>query len=158
MSFRGEYLIFNKGGLVRDIIPNTVVEQGQIRLFEAVFQNITAAKPMGTLEIALIDEVPTYNGLIAAITTEPTAAGGYARQTLTPTLANWPVDSINGEGRVTSALVTFGPATADFSRVYSRFMLSELAGEIISYSSPLSIPKLVLNTESVAVAYRMYNR
>lgn len=158
MSFKGEYLIFNKGGLLKYIIPNTVVQQGQIRLYEAIFQNQTALKPMGSLEIALIDEVPSYVGLIAAITTEPTLTNGYARQVLAPTTANWTVDTINSEGRVTSATVTFTAAGGDFSRTYSRFMLSEVSGEIISYSSPISAPRLVLDTESVNVAYRMYNK
>jgi hypothetical protein len=155
---RGEYLIYNKGGLVKEIIPNTVVEQGQIRIYEAVFQNATALKPMGTMEIALIDEVPSYAGLVAAITTEPTLTNGYARQSLTATTANWTVDTINGVGRVTSAVKTFTAAGGDFSRAYSRYMLSEVGGEIISYSSPISAPRIVLNTESVNVAYRMYNK
>ena len=119
----GEFLELNKGGLIKNIIPNTVVEQGQIRLLESVFQNATAGKPMGTLEIALIDEVPAYGALIAAITTEPTVAGGYARQALTAVLANWTVDSVNGEGRVTSAVVSFAAVGANYSRTYSRYML-----------------------------------
>jgi len=156
MSFRGEYLVYNKGGLVKEIISNTVVEQGQIRMYEAIFQNQSAGKAMGSLAIALIDEIPAYGGLITAITTEPSVTNGYARQVLTPVNANWTIDSINNEGRVTSATVTFTAAGGDFSRTYSRYMLSEVGGEIISYSSPISAPRLVLNTESVIVAYRMY--
>lgn len=156
--FRGEFLLYNKGNLVRDIIPNTVVEAGQKRMLEAVFQNATAGKPMGTLQISLIDEVPAYGALIAAITTEPTSQGGYARQSLTAVIANWTVDSINGEGRVTSSTVTFTASGADFSRTFSRFMLSETSAEIISYSSPISAPRLILNGQSQAVAYRMYKK
>lgn len=156
--FHGEYLIYNKGGLIKYIIPNTVTEQGQIRMYEAVFQNATAGKPMGSLEISLIDEVPSYSGLIAAITTEPTSQGGYARQVLTATTANWSVDSINGEGRVTSATVTFTASGADFSRAFSRFMLSEQGKEIISYSSPIASPRLILDSQSQIVAYRMYKK
>jgi len=157
MSLCGEYLEYNKGGLIKNIIPNTVVQQGQIRFYEAVFQNASAGRPMGTLEIALIDEVPGYSGLIAAITTEPTVTNGYARQSLTAVIANWTVDTINGEGRVTSAIVTFTAAGGNFSRTYSRYMLSEVGAEIISYSSPITAPRLVLDTESVNVAYRMFN-
>ena len=153
----GEFITFTKEG--KEIITcNTVVEQGQKRIFEAVFQNLTVGKPMGTLEIGLIDEIPSYSGLIAALTTEPTSAGGYARQTLTPVVANWTVDSINGEGRVTSATVTFSAVGADFSRTFSRYFLAEQGGEIISYSSPISAAKLLLDGQSQNVAYRMYNR
>ncbi len=155
--FRGEFIQIEDDGS-EVIICNTVVEQGQIRLFEAVFQNQTAAKPMGTLEIGLIDEIPAYNGLIAALTTEPTAQGGYARKPLTPVIANWTVDSINGEGRVTSATVNFAAVGADYSRAFSRFFLAEVGGEIISYSSPISAAKLILNGQSQNIAYRMYNK
>lgn len=158
MGFRGEFVELNKGGLVKNIIPNTVVQQGQQRILEAAFQNLTTLKPLGTLEIALIDEVPAYGDLIAAITTEPTSAGGYARQTLTPVIANWVVDSVNGEARVTSAVVSFTATGADYSRTYSRYMLSEASAEIISYSSPISAPRLILDGETVNTQYRMYNQ
>ncbi len=154
--FRGEYFYLNPITGEEVIVCNTIVEQGQQRILEAVFQNQTAAKPMGTLEIGLIDEVPAYGGLIAALTTEPTAQGGYARQTLTPVVANWTVDSINGEGRVTSATVAFSAVGNDFSRTFSRFFLAENGGEIISYSSPISAAKLILNGQTQNIAYRMY--
>jgi len=153
---RGEYLVYNKGGLVKDIIPNTVVQQGQLRIYQSVFNNASVGMPMGTMEIALIDEVPSYLGLIAAITTEPTVQGGYARQPLLADTANWTVDTINSEGRVTSATVTFTATGADFSRPYSRFMLVEQGAELVSYSSPIDSPTTVLTGQSVLVAYRMY--
>lgn len=156
--FRGEYITYNKGGLINSITPNTVVQSGQKRMLQAVFQNQTSGKPMGTLQIALIDEIPSYVGLIAAITTEPTSQGGYARQSLTPVDANWTVDSINGEGRVTSATVTFTASGADFSRTFSRYMLLESGSEIISYSSPISAPLLILNGQSTQIAYRLYKK
>jgi hypothetical protein len=155
MKFKGRYILYFKGQKPI-ILENSIVGLGQQRLLQAAIQGVTL--PITAFQVGLMDETPAYGANLASITTEPTAAGGYARQTLNANTTDWTVNSSGDEYYAESALLTFTATGADFSRTFSRMFLMESAGELISYSSPLAAPLLLLDTQSFQARYQIYLR
>lgn len=154
MQMRGEYVIQLPNCEKEIVLPNTLVQNGQNRLMQAALQS----SAISGFAVGVMDEVPAYTALIANITTEPTSAGGYARQAIAASAAGWTISSVNGEARCESATVTFTASGADFSRAFSRFFLidTSVGGDLISYSSPLNASILLLDGQSFSLRYRLY--
>lgn len=155
--FKGEFVFINPISGDEGVLCNTVLENGQQRFMEAIFQQAT--KSIVTFQLGLFDEIPAYTADVADITTEPTAAGGYARQNLVSDITDWPIVGLqNGMGYAESKTLTFTASGADYSRAFSRAFLMESGGEILAYSSPLQSPKLLLDTDSFQIKYRIFNQ
>ena len=152
MSFRGEFVCFDHQKNKELVVPNTVIQLGQTRLMQAAMQGNSIA----IFNLGVIDEVPSYTDNVADLTTEPTSAGGYARQAINGDAVDWTITSVNGEARVESKTVTFTASGADFSRAFSRFFLMENGGNLIACSSPLPNAVLLLDGQSYSIRYRLY--
>ena len=153
--FKGEFVI-HPGTPQEIIVPNNVMENGQFRFMEALFHQATRA--LTSFDIGLFDEVPAHTADLADVSTEPSAAGGYARITRTSAVANWSLTTVNGETYSESTIMTWTATGAAFSRAFSRLFIMETGGEILAYSSPLPNPITLLDTQSFSAQYRLFNR
>lgn len=158
---RGEYLIYNPEDASRIVIPNLITDEGEEEFLKMLMQNVSAVAGGADFYIGMLDETPVENLTLSAITTEPTAAGGYSRKAVTRDNTDWPtIATINGHKCITSVAVTFAASGADFSRTFSRLFLcsvaSGTAGKLYSVSGPLVSPLLLLDGQSRQVQYRLY--
>lgn len=160
---RGEYLFWDLAQPFREpvVVPNLIPDDGETEFLKMIFQNVSAVAGGADFYVGLCDQVPTESLLLSGITTEPTGAGGYARQPLTRDSTDWPtIATVNGHLCITSVPVTFTATGADYSRTFSRFFLTSVAsgsaGKLYSVSGPLVSPLLIIDGASYDAAYRLY--
>lgn len=101
------------------------------------------------------------NGNLLGITDELAAINGYARQAFTRDAIGTPtVDVINGLAHTRSKVVTFAASGGDFSGVYSRFFIcnvaSGTAGLLYSFSAQIDPAILITDGSSEDVQYDFY--
>lgn len=163
---RGEYVItIHKGGDEDDeeiIVPNTLVQEGQEKLWHALFNNDDLTDVF--FEFGAFAEVPVYTTLHAAqYVSEPTIGiGAYSRQVQNPT--GWTIVAVNNEVYAESPSQVFTATGADFDKPIDRFFMVLVIEEpaattnryLASYSSALAAPVTVLDTQSYTVKYRAY--
>ena len=145
-------------------IPNIVTEEGELAFLKMIVQAHTGdVAPGADFFVGLCEQAPEDDDTLVSITTEPTSAGGYAREALARTAGAWP--SITKVGSATlaqSIAVTFTATGADFSRSFNRAFLTNVAsgtsGLLLCYSGALPTPKTLLDTESISVKYELYLR
>ena len=78
----------------------------------------------GDFFVGVCDQIPVSDDTLASITSEPSSAGGYARQPLSRDATGWPtIDVVNGEVRWLSAAMIFAASGADFSTGFTRLFL-----------------------------------
>lgn len=160
---RGQFVLFPNTDR-QIIIPNRVVNEGEDSFLRMIFQgNVVDVALGGNFYVGLCEEVPDEEDLLSTITTEPTSAGGYAREALTRDATGWPtVQLVNTDYMVESKTVTFTASGADFSRSINRLflcnVLSGTGGKLFAYSGPLANSLTLLDGESLPLKYQFFLR
>jgi len=163
---RGEYIItLHKGGDEDDeeiIIPNTLVQEGQEKMWHALFNNDDLTNL--TFEFGAFAEVPVYaTNWAAQFASEPTVGvNGYARTSLNPT--GWTIAAVNNEVYAESPNQVFTAAGGPFDKAFDRFFMVLVIEEpaatinryLLSYSSALAQAITLLDTQSYTLKYRAY--
>ena len=126
-----------------------------------IFQDVTTIAGGSNWYIGLCNETPDESAGLADISTEPTSAGGYARQALVRNATDWPtVTTVNGHVVIRSATVTFSASGADFSGDITRAFLtsasSGTSGKLYSFSGALTTALTVVDGQSFAMQYEAY--
>lgn len=146
------------------VVPNLITDEGEKSFLKMIMQadviDVTAG---GNFFLGLSEETPGETDTLATITTEPTSAGGYARQSFARNLTGVPtVEIINDAHRAVSLLLTFAAVGADFSRSIQRAFLTNIlsgtAGLLFSYSGLLPNPITILNGNDIQVKFELFLR
>ncbi len=111
--------------------------------------------------VGLCDQIPDAEDTLADITTEPSSAGGYARQPLSRDVTGWPtIEVVNGEVRWVSAAFVFAASGADFSTEFTRLFLCNVvsgsSGKLFGYSGAYSSEILLLDGQSKTMKFELY--
>ena len=156
----GEYLIWLPDG-TELVIPNLIPDGGKDEFYKMIFQNVTAIAGGANWYIGMCDQLPAAANVLTDITTEPTVTFGYARKAVVRSAVGWPtISAVNGRRAITSLAVTWTAAGGPFSRTFSRLFLTDQAagtvGKLYSLSGAITVPLVVLDTQSVLASYRLY--
>lgn len=124
-------------------------------------QELLSGESQATLYIGLFDqELDQLDASTTAITTEPTSAGGYARIALTRSYADWPTqETVDGQVKTQTKLLTFSAAGADFSRAYSRMFLCDAPsgnGNLYGFSGAIAAARLLLDGEAEEMYFALF--
>jgi len=117
----------------------------------------------GNFYVGLCNQTPAFSDTLVSITTEPTSAGGYARQPLSRDATGWPNTNINvnGENLWRSAILTFAASGADFSDPFTRLFLcnvvSGTAGILFAYSGASPSEILILDGTSRDLIFEIFS-
>ncbi len=160
---RGQFVFF-PGTVKEFIVPNLITDEGEKAFLEMIMRaNIADVSAGGNWFLGLCEETPGETDTLATITTEPTSAGGYARQSFTRDATGVPtVEKINDAFRAVSVQITFTASGADFSRTIQRAFLCNIvsgtSGLLFTYSGLLPNPLLVVDGDSLPVKYELFLR
>lgn len=143
------------------IIPNLVPDTGEEDFLQAIFQNVFPIAGGGNFYVGLCNQIPADTDTLASVTTEPTSAGGYARQAITRDATGWPtITTINGHKAIRSTTETFSASGADFDAAITRAFLSDqssgTSGALFSYSGALTASLTVLDGQSFQMQYECF--
>lgn len=143
------------------VIPNRVVDEGEEEFLKMIFQDVTTIAGGANWYVGLCNQTPAETDTLASISTEPSGAGGYARQALVRSNVGWPTIGVAGGHKyIESATVTFSASGADFSVAFTRFFLcspaSGTSGKLYSFSGALTAALLIADGQSYAAKYRLY--
>lgn len=164
---RGRYKIWlperlRKVALGPDIVlENRITDVGEIEFLFNIVRNASLVAGGGNYFFGLCNQIPNETDTLADISTEPTVAFGYARQSITRDSIGWPVQEvINGHNLVRTKVMTFVASGGDFSVAFSRFFMTDqtsgLSGLLYGYSGALTVPLLLLDGESFTAQYELY--
>ena len=158
---RGEYIVTDADGN-EQVIPNTLVAEGQEKLWHALFNNDDLTDL--TFEFGAFAEVPVYaSGYSAQYASEPTiGVGAYARTVQNPT--GWTITATGSEVYAESPNQVFTATGAAFDKAFDRFFMLVVIEEpaatttryLASYSSALAAAISLLDTQSYTIKYRVY--
>lgn len=146
------------------IIPNLITDEGEESFLKMIMQaDVIDVSAGGNFFLGLCQETPGETDTLASMTTEPTSAGGYARQSFARNTTGVPtVEQVNDAYRAISLTLTFTASGADFSRAIQRAFLCNVAsgasGILFSYSGLLPNPLTILDGESFPVKYELFLR
>ncbi len=160
---RGQFVFF-PGTPKEFIVPNLITDEGEKAFLEMIMRaNIADVSAGGNWFLGLCEETPGEADTLATITTEPTSAGGYARQSFTRDATGVPtVEKINDAFRAVSVQITFTASGADFSRTIQRAFLCNIvsgtSGLLFTYSGLLPNPLLVVDGANLPVKYELFLR
>lgn len=158
---RGQYII-NPGTRQEIILPNTVVDAGEVAFLKMCLQGDGSVVSVGgNYYIGLCGDGQTETTTLSTLVGEPTATNGYARQAITRDTTGWPlVDLVVGTARARSRAVTFSASGGDYNTAFTRFFLcsvgSGTSGVLFSYSAPLPEAYLLKSGNAFPVAYELY--
>ena len=159
----GQYRFFP--GTKREIVvPNLITDEGEESFLKQILQaDVVDVSAGGNWFLGLCQETPGETDTLASITTEPTSAGGYARQPFARNSTGVPtIEQVNDAFRGVSLELTFAASGADFSRSIQRAFLcnvvSGTAGILYSYSGLLPNAITILNGADIAVKYELFLR
>lgn len=157
MNTHGEFTFYDHRGNIIEKVPNIVPYEGASLVLDVFCRAVVP-----TFYVGLCNQIPTKLDLLSSITSEPTSAGGYARQALARNSTDWPtLDTVNNVPRCKSKTVPFAASGADFSAAFSRAFLctvvSGTAGTLIAVSGALTTPLTILNGQTKYVSYELYN-
>lgn len=153
---RGEYVIRNNAGEILDIVPNSLVGEGQAAMMQALFNH--DSEPTLSFAIGLFSEVPAFGAVHQdPFTTEP-VGNGYVRAA--HAAAGWTIVAQNEEVYAESTSVAFTAAGGDFDKTFNRFFLvltfTAPDTSLVSYSSALAAAVQLLDTQTYNVSYRVF--
>lgn len=146
------------------IVPNLITDEGEESFLKQILRaDVTDVSAGGNWYLGLCEETPGETDTLASITTEPTSAGGYARQAFTRDATGVPtIELVNDAFRGVSITLTFAASGADFSRSIQRAFLcnvaSGTAGILYSYSGLLPNAITILNGADIQVKYELFLR
>lgn len=160
---RGQF-VFNPGTPQELIVPNLITDQGEESFLKMIMQaDVIDVSAGGNFFLGLCEETPGETDTLTTITTEPTSAGGYARQPFARNTTGVPtIEQINDAYRSVSLQVTFTASGANFSRAIQRAFLTNVvsgtAGILFAYSGLLPNPITILNGTNLPVKYELFLR
>ena len=146
------------------IVPNIITDQGEEDLLKMILQaDVAIVSAGGNWFVGLCEETPGETDTLASISTEPTSAGGYARQPIARNTTGWPtISQVNDAFRGLSLQITFAASGADFSRTIQRAFLTNVvsgtAGRLFAYSGLLPNPLLITDGNNLPVKYELFLR
>lgn len=158
---KGRYILF-PGTRYACILPNTVVNEGELAFMKMLLQGDTSVvAPGGNFYMGMCGEGNGETATLTSLVGEPLISSGYARQAVARNASGWPlVDSVGGSARGRSAVVTFSAPTSDYDKTFTRFFLcsvaSGTAGTLFSFSAPLPAPYQMRLGNSFPVQYELY--
>jgi len=156
--------IFYPGTKKEIIVPNIVTDEGEVSFLKMIGRADVVDVPSGDdFFMGLCEEVPADADTLTSITTEPTSAGGYAREPISRDATGWPVIGAVGDAnRLQSLTVNFVASGANFSRTFQRAFLcnvvSGTSGLLFAYSGLLPNPIQVDDGETHSAKYELYLR
>lgn len=143
-------------------IPNMIVDEGEASFLKMILQgNVVDVALGGNFYLGMTNQAPTETDILASITTEPGATGGYARKALARNAVDFPtLFQSNGVWGLRSKLVVWTPSAADYDTPFTRVFLCNVAsgsvGVLFSYSGPLLQETTPLDGVSVNVYYELF--
>lgn len=143
------------------IMPNRVTDEGEEEYLKMLFRDVTEIAGGANFYIGLCNQVPAEADLLPGITTEPGAAGGYARKAVARSAAGFPtITVVNGHKVIRTATQTFTASGADFDTAFTRAFLTDqssgTAGKLYAYSGALTTALTLLDGEAYAFQYETY--
>lgn len=171
-QFNSQKGYINKNGIFvpttpKLITPNTLCDEGGASFLKMIFQGNVADVALGGnfyvglcgLTIGAGD--PLSSDQLTDLPSEPTAAGGYARQAVARNSTGFPtVSKVNDLYRVQSATINFTASGADFSTPIYRLFICNVAsgtsGLLFAYSAPLQTAETITDGNTYAVNYEFY--
>lgn len=158
----GQYVITDRKTGERITVKNRITTEGKTAFLKMLLRDdATYVAAGGNFYIGLCDQVPALADTLADLSSEPSAAGGYARAAITRDSSGWPTLEAALEDMVLrSAVITFTASGADFDMPFSRLFMCDVAsgtsGTLFSYSGALTTPITILDGESKDVQYELY--
>lgn len=142
------------------IMPNLITDEGLADMLKAWLQDVATVAGAANYYIGMCDQTPAAGDGIANITSEPSAAGGYARQAIPRSAAGWPTfTTVNGYPAIRSTTETFTASGADFDKAFTRLFLTDAVGggatKLLSYSGALTTALIVPNGQSFQAQYEI---
>lgn len=142
-----------------------IVTEGEEAFLKILFQgdNTIVVATSGNWYLGLCEQTPDKSDDLTSITTEPTSAGGYARQAIARDSTDFPtanIGQVGGETRCLSLVQTFAASGADFSRTFDRAFLcnvaSGTAGILFGYTGQYSSAIQIFDGQSQDVQFEFY--
>lgn len=160
---RGQFR-FYPGTSKEIVVPNLITDEGEESFLKQIGRaDVTDVSAGGNWFLGLCQETPGETDTLSSITTEPTSAGGYARQAFERDATGVPtIEQVNDAFRMISKTLTFAASGADFSRSIQRAFLcnvaSGTAGILYAYSGLLPNALTILDGESLPTQYELFLR
>ncbi len=146
------------------VVPNLITDEGEESFLKQIMQaDVIDVSAGGNWFLGLCEETPAETDTLVSITTEPTSAGGYARQPFARNTTGVPtVELINDAHRAISLALVFAASGANFSRSIQRAFLcnvvSGTSGILYSYSGLLPNSITVQDGANITVKYELFLR
>lgn len=159
MKICGRFRIIRQDG-TEEVVQNAWVSEGVEALLKMFAQgNNVIVAAAANFYIGLCTGDTAAN--LAAIATEPSAAGGYARQGFARSVIGVPtIDTSGGTWRFVSTVETFAATGADYSVTFDRLFLCSVAagtaGILFAYTAALAAPIQISDGELIQVVYEGY--
>lgn len=156
------FYTFSRKGVLIERIPNTIVKQGEEAFLKMLLRHDETIVAGGAnFYLGLCNHVPAAGDNLAAITDEPSGAGGYAREAIVRSAVGFPtISEVNGKFRALSVTVNFAASGADFSDAITRAFLcnvaSGTAGILFGFSGQLTDALLIEDGQDYDVNYELY--
>lgn len=156
--------IFYPGTKKELIVPNLITDEGEESFLKMIMQADVIDVPAdNNFFLGLCEETPGETDTLVTITTEPTSAGGYARQPFARNTSGVPtIEQVNDAFRAVSLQLTFTASGVDFSRSIQRAFLTNVvsgtAGILFAYSGLLPNPITILDGTNLPVKYELFLR
>jgi len=154
--------IFTDANGDETIVCNTLVAEGQEKLWHALFNNNDLSSM--SFIFGAFAEVPLLATTFSAqFTSEPTiGVNGYARATEAAT--GWTITAVGSEVYAESPNQVFTASGGIFDKAFVRFFMALVLEEpsttftsyLVSYSSALAAAVTLLDTQSYTLKYRVY--
>lgn len=161
-GFGGEFVLY-PGTPFEQVLPNLVTNEGEESFLKMLFRaDVADVSSGGNFYLGLCLNGPAETDELTNLT-EPTTAGGYARQAVTRDASGWPtLDEVNGVKRIATGTITFSASGANFSTAINRVFLCNVAsgtsGILFAYGGQFTNSITVQDGESLPVQYRFYLR
>ena len=141
-----------------------IVTEGEEAFLKMLFQGDNIILPAGNnWYLGLCEQTPDKGDVLTDITTEPSAAGGYARVAIIRNNVDFPsanIGQVGGETRILSLVKTFSAVGADFSRTFDRAFIcnvaSGTAGILFAFTGQYSSPIQLLDGQSQDMQFEFY--
>ena len=163
MGIHGQFVFF-AGTKKEIIIPNTITDEGEIAFLKMIGRaEVGDVAAGGNFFVGLCSDVPGETDTLAGITTELSAAGGYARKPIDRNSTGWPNLVASGEAhKLQSLQVDFTATGANFSTMFERAFLCNVVsgtiGLLFAYSGLLPDPVQILDGQTFSMRYELYLR
>ena len=139
-----------------------ITHEGEEAFMQMLFQGDNTIVAAGAnFYLGVCNQTPIKTDTLSDISSEPSSAGGYARQALVRNSTDFPtLGQVDAETRILSILATFAASGADFSAPFTRLFLTDAAsgsvGTLFCYSGAYSAAIQLLDGQSKDVQFEFY--